>query len=390
MADTGDQRRVELSRLVSLVVQQRTSTRAELARQTGLARSTISQRVDQLLQIGLLIETGEATSSGGRRPTVITLNPAAGVVLAADLGATHARLSVATLSGQSEADLGAEIDIAEGPDRVLPWLVDRFQELLKENGRSAKEVRAIGIGVPGPVEFATGTVVRPPIMPGWDGVAVPSVLSEHFQVPIYVDNDVNIMALGEYWSRNFSNEHLLFVKVATGIGCGIITNGEVHRGADGAAGDIGHVQVSAEQDVVCVCGNTNCLEAVASGSALARRLSAEGIKAEHASDVVRLCQAGDTRAVRLVRVAGQHIGEALASHVNFYNPSRIILGGALAVLRDDLLAGIRGVVYQRALPLATRHLTIETTAFGDRAGVLGATVLGARGALSPLNLEGWG
>jgi predicted NBD/HSP70 family sugar kinase len=390
VSEASDHRRRELSQLVSLVVQQRTSTRAELARLTGLARSTISQRVDQLLDLGLLIEAGEAGSSGGRRPTVIALNPAAGVVLAADLGATHARLAVATLSGQPEAELGAEIDIAEGPDRVLAWLVDRFHELLTDNGRLPDEVRAIGIGVPGPVEFATGTVVRPPIMPGWDGVVVPNVLSKHFDVPIYVDNDVNIMGLGEYWSRNFLNEQLLFVKVATGIGCGIITNGEVHRGADGAAGDIGHVQVSSEHDVVCACGNTNCLEAVASGSALARRLAVEGIEAEHANDVVRLCQAGDARAVRLVRVAGQHIGEALATLVNFYNPSRIILGGALAVLRDDLLAGIRGVVYQRALPLATRHLTIETTAFGHRAGVLGATILGARGALSPASLDAWG
>jgi predicted NBD/HSP70 family sugar kinase len=220
-------------------------------------------------------------------------------------------------------------------------------------------------------------------------VVVPGVLSEYFDVPILVDNDVNIMGLGEYWSRGLVNEQVLFVKVATGIGCGIITNGEVHRGADGAAGDIGHVRVTVEEDVLCSCGNLNCLEAVASGWALARQLAAEGLGVEHVSDVVRLSQAGDARALRLVRIAGQRIGEVLASLVNFYNPNRIILGGALAVLRDDVLAGIRGVVYQRALPLATRHLTIETTAFGHRSGVLGASLLAAHATLSQNRVSPW-
>jgi predicted NBD/HSP70 family sugar kinase len=380
---------LELGRLVSLVVQQQTSTRAELARVTGLARSTISQRVDELLNLGVLIEAGDGPSSGGRRPTLLALNPAAGVVLAGDLGATHARLAMTTLSGQPEAESSTEMDIADGPDRVLATLIEQFHEMLLSHGRSPKDVRAIGIGVPGPVEFATGTVVQPPIMPGWDGVVVPEVLAEQFEVPIFVDNDVNIMGLGEYWSRRLVNEQLLFVKVATGIGCGIISNGEVHRGADGAAGDIGHVRVAVDEDVLCSCGNLNCLEAVASGSALARQLGAEGMDVSHAIDVVRLSQAGDARALRLVRVAGQRIGEVLATLVSFYNPSRIILGGALAVLQDNLLAGIRAVVYERALPLATRDLTIETTPFGHRSAVLGASILAAHGALSPASISEW-
>ena len=380
---------LELGQLVSLVVQHQNSTRAELARRTGLARSTISQRVDELLTLGVLIEAGDGPSSGGRRPTLLALNPAAGVVLAADLGATHARLAMTTLSGQSEAESAVEIDIADGPDLVLAGLVERFHETLRANGRSPDDVRAIGIGVPGPVEFATGTVVQPPIMPGWDGVVVPDAISKHFDVPILVDNDVNIMGLGEYWSRGLVNEQVLFVKVATGIGCGIVTNGEVHRGADGAAGDIGHVRVAVDSDVLCSCGNLNCLEAVASGSALARQLAEEGLDVRHAIDVVRLSQAGDARALRLVRVAGQRIGEVLASLVNFYNPSRIILGGALAGLQDNLLAGIRAVVYERALPLATRHLTIETSAFGHRSAVLGASILGAHGALSVASISDW-
>ncbi len=356
---------------------------------SGLARSTISQRVEQLIGLGVLVEVGDGLSSGGRRPTLLAVNPAAGVVLAADLGATHARLAIATLGGRPEVEEGFDVDIADGPERVLSWLIDRFHDLLQDHGRQARDVRAIGIGVPGPVEFATGTIVQPPIMPGWDGVVVPERLAGHFEAPVLVDNDVNVMGLGEYWSRHLENEQLLFVKVATGIGCGIVSNGEVHRGADGAAGDIGHVRVAVDEDVMCTCGNINCLEAVASGSAIARRLAAEGFAVEHASDVVALSQAGEPRAVYLVRQSGQRIGEVLASLVSFYNPSRIILGGALAVLRDDLLAGIRGVVYQRALPLATRHLTIETTAFGHRSAVLGASILASHGALAASGITEW-
>ena len=189
----------ELGQLVSLIVQQRTSTRAELARITGLARSTISQRVEDLLELGVLVESGEGPSSGGRRPTLLALNPAAGVVLAADFGATHARLAMATLSGQPEVERAVEIDIADGAAYLLAWLVDTFHEMLEERDRSAEDVRAVGIGVPGTVDFATGTVLW--IMPGWDGTVVPEVLSKHFDVPIIVDNDVNVMCLGEYWSR---------------------------------------------------------------------------------------------------------------------------------------------------------------------------------------------
>ena len=390
MAETlGELRGTELGDVAALVGQRHQTTRAELARLTGLARSTISQRVEQLLRLGVLIEAGDGASAGGRPPVLLTLNPAAGVVLAADLGATHSRLALASLSGHIEAERGLEIDIAAGPDVVLDWLVKRFHELLEDHGRSPGDVRGIGVGVPGPVEFVTGTVVQPPIMPGWDGVVVPDVLSRFYDAQILVDNDVNIMALGEYWSRGLEDEQVLFVKVATGIGCGIITGRNVHRGADGAAGDIGHLRVAVDGDVVCSCGNTNCLEAVASGAAVARQLAAEGLDVSYARDVVRLCQAGDARAVRQVRLAGQRIGEVLASLVSFYNPSRIIVGGALAMLRDDLLAGIRAEIYGRALPLATRQLVIETTASGHRAGVLGAAILGANGALSPERLSRW-
>lgn len=373
----------ELGQLLSVVAAQEPVTRASLAKLTGLARSTVSQRVDLLLRTGVLQDLGDGPSTGGRRPLLLALNPGLGVVLAADIGATHCRLAVADLAGHIAAEAGEPLEVAAGPGVVLDRVIAGFQTLLGQAGRDPSEVRAIGIGVPGPVEFATGTVVQPPIMPGWDGLAIPQRFSRHFPADVLVDNDVNVMALGEYTGRGLTAGQLLFVKVSTGIGCGIISHGQVHRGADGAAGDIGHIHVTDQDETVCACGNTGCLEAVASGSAVARLLAAEGLPAKTARDVVQLAQRGDARAVRSVRLAGERIGGILASLVNFYNPSDIIIGGALAELRDDLLAGIRGVVYHRALPLATRRLNIDTTTLGRRAGVLGAVALAGQHARSP-------
>lgn len=376
--------------LVRLVANGEATSRADLARLTGLSRSTVSQRVESLLRGGLLIETGRGDSTGGRRPVRLSLNPDAGVLLAADLGASHGRLVAADLNGQILTQVSAEIEIAAGPDPVLSWVVDGFRRLLAEIGRGPQDVRAVGVGVPGPVEFATGTVVRPPIMPGWDGLVIPGYLQQHFPVPVVADNDVNVMALGHYWTGDLAGrDELLVVKVGTGIGCGVITQGVLHRGADGAAGDIGHVRLGAEDATVCSCGNSGCLEAVASGAALARRLRDAGLDVRNARDVVRLARAGDALVLHAVREAGQRIGEVLAALVNFYNPRTIIIGGALAELRDELLAVIRGVIYDQAIPLATRHLVIEAASPQAQAGVLGVVALGRQAALSDSALTSW-
>lgn len=374
----------DFGRLVALVSSGKASSRAELARLSGLSRSTVSQRVDALLRSHLLIERGDGPSSGGRRPVLLSLNPAIGVVLAADIGASHCELAVADLSGEIQRRIHLSLDITAGPAAVLTEVVTRFRELLDGLGRGTDEVRAIGVGVPGPVEFRTGTVVRPPIMPGWDGYVVPEWFRKHFPgTPVVVDNDVNVMALGVYFSGAVASEELLVVKVGTGIGCGIISRGALHRGADGAAGDIGHIRISGGAETVCHCGNTGCLEAVASGSAIAARLRSEGLDVRSSRDVVQLALAGEPLVLRAVRAAGQHIGEVLASLVNFYNPDTIVIGGALADLRDELLAVIRGVIYQLALPLATRRLTIDTASSRPDAALVGAVVLARQKALAP-------
>ena len=357
-------------------------TRADLARRTGLARSTVAQRVDALLEHSLVYEAGGSESTGGRPPTVLAFNHEAGVVLAADLGATHSRMAMTDLAGVPLVEVTQDLDIALGAEPVLDWVQERFVDLLAEGGRKPEDVRGIGIGVPGPVAFETGEPVNPPIMPGWDGFSIPGWFAGRYDAPVFVDNDVNIMALGEHWSHWRDTDHLLFVKVGTGIGSGIVAGGDIHRGAQGAAGDIGHIRVS-QDDVVCRCGNIGCLEAVAGGRALAQRLTDAGIKASNSRDVVRLAKAGDPVATRLVREAGRALGEVLASCVNFFNPGVIVIGGDLGEVHEQLLAGVREVTFRRSLPLATGDLRTVPSQLGDRAGVIGAAILVIEHVLAP-------
>ena len=359
------------------------TTRAELVANTGLARSTVAQRIDALLAQGLVVPVGENASTGGRPPQAFAFNAQAGVILAADLGATHCRLAVTDLKARVLEEETHDIAIADGPEMVLTWLEDAFLALLSATGWTPADVRGIGVGVPGPVEFATGTPVAPPIMPGWDGYPVARRLASRFDAPTLVDNDVNIMALGEHWSAWRDAEHMLFVKVGTGIGCGIITNGRIHRGALGAAGDIGHIHVPEHDDVLCRCGNQGCLEAVAGGAALAATLASEGIDATDTRDVIALVREGMPRAVQLVRQAGRELGEVLAASVNFFNPGVIIIGGDMAHANEPLLAGVRQLVYQRAVPLGTRSLRITRSTLDDRAGVVGAAVMLLEHIFSP-------
>jgi predicted NBD/HSP70 family sugar kinase len=358
-------------------------TRADLARHTGLARSTVAQRVDALIAHRLVYEAGGSESTGGRPPTVLAFNHEAGVVLVADLGATHSRLAVSDLAANPLAEVAEELDIALGPEQVLDWVHDRFVKLLKKAGRKSEDVRGIGVGVPGPVAFHTGQPVSPPIMPGWDGFSIPGWFADHYDVPVLVDNDVNIMALGEHWTSWREVEHLLFIKVGTGIGCGIVAGGHIHRGAQGAAGDIGHIRLSHQDEVVCRCGNIGCLEAVAGGRALAERLSEAGIDATRSRDVVDLVRAGNPVATRLVRESGRHLGEVLAEAVNFFNPRVIVIGGDLGQVHEQLLAGVREVTFRRSLPLATGELKTVPSELGDRAGVIGAAIMVIERVLAP-------
>lgn len=358
-------------------------TRAQLADALGLARSTIAIRIDLLMRLGLVAPYGGGVSTGGRPPSLLALNPSARVVAGADVGATHARIALADLAGTILVERREDLDVALGPEHVLGWVEQQIGEMLAEQNRTVAELAAIGIGLPGPVEHSTGRAINPPIMPGWDRYDVPAHVQRAFDVPVLIDNDVNIMALGERHAHLADVDDLVFIKVATGIGSGIVSGGALQRGAQGTAGDLGHVAVARGADVVCRCGNRGCLEAIAAGPALATALRAAGAQATSGADVVQLVRGGDPYAVQVVRQAGRDLGEVVATLVNLINPSAIVIGGSMAEAGESLLAGIREVVYSRSLPLATEHLRIVTSMAGERAGVIGAAALAIGHVLSP-------
>ncbi|MGO1184090.1 MAG: ROK family protein [Micrococcaceae bacterium] len=350
-------------------------TRADLAAATGFARSTIAARVEELLEVGLIAPTGASTSTGGRPPATFAFNPETRAVLAVDVGVTHARVAVTDLTSRILVQRERELDITAGPATVLDIIAETAEGLLASVGRDVGELLGVGLGVPGPVEFETGRPTSPPIMPGWDGFDIPHYLRQRFPVPILVDNDVNVMALGEHAAAYSDVAHMMFVKVATGVGAGLISAGQIQRGAQGAAGDLGHIAVPDGDNSPCRCGNAGCLEAAASGPAIARKLRHRGFESIGHAELLALVAAGEPQALQAVRHAGRQIGSVLASCVNLLNPSVIVIGGSMALAGDQLLAGIREKVYSRSLPLATQHLRIVGTTTHGQAGVLGASAL---------------
>ena len=376
------------SKLVQLVAAQGGIGRADIARITGMARSTVSEHVQPLLDAALLSEQRGSYAGRGRPSAGLLLNAGVGVVLVADIGITHVRMAVTDLARHRLADDAFRPDIAAGPEAVLGEIVRRFRLLLEQGAARNVRVRALVVGLPSPVDHERGVPVRPPIMPGWDGFPVADWLRERMTTTVLVDNDVNLMALGEARARPHEGLPLLCIKVASGIGCGIVTKeGELHRGADGDAGDIGHIRVAASADVLCPCGNVGCIEAIASVPAIARQLQVQRGSADAPEvDLAALVAAGDSVAVRLVREAAAEIGEIVATLVNMFNPASIVLGGRLAHMSDDLLSGVRAAVYRRAPPLATRRLSIENSRLRGEAGLFGGIALGVDRALSPAGL----
>lgn len=372
---------VTLSTLARLVASGAAVSKADLVATAGLARTTVSTGVDELLDRGVLRLAGTRPTPGRGRPADrLALSPHGGHVLVADLGAGGAHLAVVDLSQRVRAHTHLDLDVAQGPETVLAAVESGLQSL---QARVPGGARAVVIGVPGPVDGQQGVPVRPPIMPGWHAYPVSARLRRTFDCPALLENDVNLRALGEARSLPADQAPLLYVKVGTGIGGGLITGaGELHHGADGAAGDIGHVRVRGGPDVRCVCGNVGCIEALASAGAIARRLGADGDPVTIA-DLRALIARGDPTVLRLVREAAELIGEVVATLVHFYNPARVTIGGSVSTASDELLAGIRSVVYQRALPLATRNLVLANSALGELAGVAGAAVLGIERVLSP-------
>lgn len=350
-------------------------TRGKLAQLANVARSTASIRIDELIASGYLEEEQSSTYTGGRPSSRVVLRPRTRVVLAADIGASHARLALVDLVGTVLSETSTSVSVHDEPAKIMNWLVAQARNLTAQEGIATTCIAAIGIGIAAPVEHSTGRPISPPIMPRWADFDSAAWLQQHFPVPVVVEKDVNMMAVGELRALPGSTRNLLFVKIATGIGAGLINSGDLHRGEQGLAGDIGHVPIRRNVDVPCRCGNRGCLEAVASGPAIAAALSDRGRDAQTVDDILELVRSGDLEAVQLVRQAGRDLGEVLATCVSLFNPSLIVIGGGLAAAGEHLLAGVREVVYARSMPLATKQLEILQSDPSTNSAIVGASAL---------------
>jgi len=363
-------------------------SREALSRRLSFSRTHVNAVIAGMLEEGWLDRAGQRESSGGRRAETLCLHPSLGVLLCADLGATSIEVAVLSLGLEVLERRGEAIDVRLGPGLVLSRIRALMREVVAARGLKPRDVLAIGMGVPGPVDFATGQLVEPPLMPQWDSFSIRDDLRAEYEAPVWVDNDVNLMALAELWRLKRELPNFLVLKVGTGIGCGVVCHGEVYRGANGSAGDVGHICV----DPVgprCHCGNVGCVETMAGGPAIAREataaaqaghspMMAERLAANGAltpEDVGNASRAGDAVANQIVQRAGTQIGQMLASVVNFFNPSHVFVGGGLTRIGPLFLASLRQCVYQRSLALSTRHLEVGYTPLGDQAGLIGAGVL---------------
>ncbi|HYJ51093.1 MAG TPA: ROK family transcriptional regulator [Microbacterium sp.] len=348
-------------------------TRAEVLDITGLSRMTVSGRIDALLESGYIVEKGTDRVTGGRPSRRLQFNTAHAALIAATVDTTHTTVALTDLAGNIAAEERIQVAVADGPDRTLHAIIDSARGLLEREGVPAGQVGGIGISVPGPVDPDTGRPSQPPIMPGWDAYPIAEHLRDALQIPVLVANDADAAALGEQRRAHPDSRSLCFIKVSSGIGTGIVLGGEVYRGADGGAGDIGHVKIAGHDDMVCQCGAHGCLAAVASGRAIARSLTDIGKPANSGSDVGAMLAAGDPDAARLTQAAGRVIGEVVATVVSLLNPAEVVLGGMMA--SAPLLAGVRETLYPRSLPRATRHLTVALSTLGERAAIVGLAAL---------------
>lgn len=361
-------------------------SRADLARRMGLTRSAVTSIVNDLIAAKLVHEAENGHATGGRRPILLEINPKRGYLIGVDMGATHLGLVITDFSAHILSDTEIPFDVTIGPKESLEIITEYLHKCLSDVGVTKKELVAVGLGVPGPVAIDSGSVSAPPIMPGWDGYPIRDHLRENWGVPVALGNDAEYGALGEWAygaARGVSN--LVYIKIGTGVGAGLLLDGHIYRGATGSAGEIGHIIIK-EHGPRCACGSYGCLESLAGGQAIARKaheavesgrrtqLSSIDIDSLSVKDVALAARSGDLVAQQIVKEVGVYLGIAVANLINLVNPDMIVIGGAVSQMGDMLLEPIRRVVREQSLGVAAQNVRITTAVLGRRSSSMGAIV----------------
>lgn len=391
-----------LAQIVDLVRTGVANTRPDLEQATGLGRTVVHERLREGMDLGILEEGGTAQAERGRPSRTVRFRSEAGLILTAGFADNSVWASVSDLDGTSLARVSADADVLDGPDVVLPIVEEQFRTLLKRMARG-RAVWGVALGLPGPVDFASGRMVAPPIMHGWDGYDVRGWFRNRYEAPVWVDNDDNLRAFGE-WAMDQPHDvrDLLYVEIGEGIGSGLVTGGRLHRGDTGAAGDIGHFRVTDDPTAVCRCGRIGCLAAVASGWGLSRILTAaaergdspmlavlarEGRIAGH--ELAAAIAAGDPVTMEAVRRAARLTGLTVAGLVNFANPGTLVLGGSALRGTDVFFETFKAAVLEQTIELAASRLVIRPSTADFEVGTVGGALLVVRRLFRQDALQLW-
>lgn len=361
-------------------------SRADLADKLGLTRAAVTVIINELIKNGIILNTDSRSTTSGRPPVELEINPQLGLVAAVDMGAMHLSVALADFSARILEEIEVPFRIDRGPKESLREVDRVLEELLQKRGLSYGDLAAIGIGVPGPVIAEKGMVMAPPIMPGWDRFPIRATLENQWGTAVTLNNDAELGALGEWaYGAGRGEKNLAFIKVGSGIGAGLMINQQIYGGTTGSAGEIGHLTVD-ENGPLCACGNHGCLEAFAGGHAIAyqaRQLVASGKRtllsekdpaALTARDVADAACRGDLPAQEIIKRSGTFVGIAIAGLINLFNPSTVIIGGGVAQVGDLLTGPIRQAVHERSLRASEHSVRITSAMLGRRSSLIGALV----------------
>ena len=381
MGQLENLRLVNRARVVDVLRRRAAVSRSELVQLTGLSRTTVAGVVAELQARGLVVERRDATgvprtglpqSGRGRPPVLLSLDATAGAAVGLSFGHAQVRVAVADLSSTILAELAAELDIDHEPATALSVAASLADEALTQAGVVRSQIVGAAVGLPAPVDRASQQVYATGILSRWVGVDVRGELSRRLRLPVDVENDANLGALGEVFSgagRGFAD--VVYVMLSAGVGAGLVLGGQLYRGSAGIAGELGHVRL-AEDGLLCRCGQRGCLETVASTAALLdvlRRAHGDGLTLAR---VLELSAGGDLGCRRVLNDAGRAVGRVLAGVCNNLDPGAIVIGGELSAAGAPLLDGVRSAIERHALPALAESVDVRLGALGERAALLGA------------------
>lgn len=377
--------------VLRLIWQERTISRAEIARRADLSRSTVSEVVGALLPTGLVSEGGPGESLGGRRPIMLHFEDEACCIVGAELGASHVAVALTDLRGRVLHWEHRNHPVRSDPEGTLRLATELCEASLASRRGAAKRLVGIGVAVPSPVDPLHPFALSEVVLPVWKGRSGLEALGERFGVPVMVDNDANLGALAEYWwGAGRGVRDFAYVKVGTGVGSGHVIGGELYRGSTGFAGEIGHLSID-PQGEPCICGLRGCLAMHVGSPALVKRARTllpeyPGSALEDGDVTIQSIEAAalaaDPLALRVTREAAEFLGIAVAGMLNLMNPSVVIVGGGITGLGDRFLAPLRETVRQRTRVSSAAHATIVMSELGPQSVAVGAASLVLKEALA--------